>query len=73
MATLSNPSQTTMRKIINFNVTGGGAGIAAPPHPIVGGGYWNDVTNGNTAATGIRVFPSTGTLTAGSIYVYGYN
>jgi hypothetical protein len=65
---LSNPSQTASRKVINAQVTYNGT--VTPPHTIVAGGYQN---TDNSAVTGCRIISSSGNITSGSIYVYGYN
>lgn len=65
---MSNPSQTTAKKVINAQVTYNGT--VGPPHTIVAGGYWN---GGDGAVTGCQIIASSGNIASGSIYIYGYN
>lgn len=65
---LSNPSQTSTRKVINAQVTYNGT--VSPPHTVVAGGYQN---TDNSAITGCRIIAASGNITSGSISIYGYN
>lgn len=62
VATISNPSQASYVKNIEYNITG----RRGDAYRVVGGGSYDA---NNNAVTGIRIYPSGGTFT-GKFYIY---